>query len=265
MSSKRIPQRGFTLVEMIVTIVTFGAMAAVGSLLISKLAPSFLANSQAEQALSPREAALWRLREDFRKSLVDERTGVSLPCTLNLYVVSDVTGTMSEIVTTRPVSYVWFSASEQLWVSDAQINSVLLNNIGTCPFSYASGVERSRLNLKFDFKADDAIAPVSTTLYSYANGPYVLSITPVSGANTSSTAVSMVGVFPGGAGVWTKIDFISSTSVLYSNTPDTGTSTSAVLYTTTGILNTASGVVDVKVTTPEGWSILKQAFTFVSQ
>lgn len=253
MSSRQRPPNGYTLIEMVVTMVLFAVMAGVGSLLIGKLAPSYLVGAQAEQALTPREAALWRLSEDFRKSLLDETNQSA--CTLNLYVVSDVTGTMSEIVTTQPVSYVWFSASQQLWVSDARISGVLLDHVETCPFTYASGIERSRLNLKFSYKNGDVTMPVSTTLYSYVNGPYVASAV-LGGGAVSSVAVS--GVFPGvsGGGIY-SIVFLSGTTPV-SATVTGATSTSIVA----NISSVASAVVDVTVATPEGKNTLKKAFTF---
>ncbi len=268
MCSRRVAQTGFTMIEMIVTIVLFSAMAAVGSLLISKLAPSYLVGVQAEQALSPREAALWRLSEDFRKSLMDGTYPFQTGCTLNLAVVSGMNGATP---ITQVVSYTW--SPDSLWMSSPTASGVLLDKVtlngNTCPVSYASCDGRICLQVAFRNTAgvNETVAlPVSTTLYSYVNGPYVSAISPVSGLNISPATVSMVGIYPGVPGVWTRIDFISGTSV-FSLATDTGLSTSAVLYTSTVIpnLNTLSGVVDVKVTTPEGWSLLKQAFTFVSQ
>jgi len=250
------------MIEMIVTIVLFAVMAGVGSLLISRLAPSYLVGVQAEQALSPREAALWRLSEDFRKSLLDG-TGTSLSpslldCTLNLYVVSGVTGTTGEIVAPQPVSYVWLNATKQLWVSDARVSGVLLDHVEICPFTYASGIERSRLNLKFSYKNGDVAIPVSTTLYSYVNGPYVAFISPVSGAVSATVAVSIGGYFPGlGNGIVSSVTFMSGT-VPVSSVLTGGSST----WITANISSVASAVVDVKVATPEGWSVLKKAFTF---
>lgn len=269
MCSKRILQRGFTLVEMIVTIVTFGAMAAVGSLLISKLAPSYLTNVQAEQALSPREAALWRLSEDFRRSLVEGGGTIQAGCVLNLEVVSGVSGAYGEGVSTQTAVYEWFSDGRLMisapWVGFE--SRLLLNNVtpsGSCPFTYISGIGssgRSRLNVVFKYSAgvnEPVAIPVSMTMYSYANGPYVAFISPVTGAVSSTVPVSVEGFFPGmGLGILSSVTFMSGavpvSSVL------TGGTISAI---SANISSVSPAVVDVRVATPEGWSILKKAFTF---
>lgn len=289
MSNKPFSQRGVTLIEMIVTMVLFGIMAAVGSLLISKLVPSYLANVQAEQALSPREAAVWRLSEDFRQTLMEGT--YQLGCDVYLNVASGVTGAATDVNQLSAVYY-WSPASAVLWLSAPWVNlpgvsAVVLNNVsavaGGCPLTYASGVGRARLNLMFNYLTFDGTyeaappvgatpasavvtTPVSATLYSYVNGPYIAAITPDYVLNnTGSTSVSLSGVFPGAPdiNIWTRIYFVSGGSEFFPMTPDTGTS--AVLITTATAYATLSGVVDVKVTTPEGWSILKNAFTFVSQ
>ena len=263
-------QRGFTLVEMIVTIVTFGAMAAVGSLLISKLAPSYLTNVQAEQALTPREAALWRLSEDFRRSLVEGGGGTfQTGCVLNLEVVSGVTGTYGEGVSTQTAVYEWFSDGRLMisapWVGFE--SRLLLNNVtppGSCPFTYISGVGssgRSRLNVVFKYSAgvnEPVAIPVSMTLYSYANGPYVAFISPITGAVSSTVPVSVEGFFPGmGQGIMSSVTFMSG-AVAVSSVLTGGTNS----VISANISSVSPAVVDVRVATPEGWSILKRAFTF---
>ncbi len=270
MSSKRLLPNGFTLMEMVVTIVLFGVIAAVGSQLISKLVPSYLLSAQAQQSLSPREAALWRLSEDFRRALVvgTAQQPLSSNCMMSMVVASGVTG---NDVVSHVVAYWW--DGENLRMSNTAVSGILLNGVqgklvGGCPFIYTPTGCKGRmcLNVVFDYPDPDKTdvhIPVSATLYSYVNGPYVSSISPVSGlADGNNIAVSINGFFPVATGGWRQIDVISGASVLFSRTPDI-TSTNSVLNTT--FSNSQSGVVDVKVTTVEGWSLLKQAFTFVSQ
>lgn len=271
MCSKCVSQNGFTLVEMIVTIVLFAVIAGVGSLLMSKLAPSYLVGVQAEQALSPREAALWRLSEDFRKSLIEGTSWDAPSCTLTMAVASGVTGANSEVVASQVGVYQWLSGPKQLWLSAPWVSSVsglLLDNVtvagGGCPFNYVSGigtVSRAQLNVAFQYSAgvnEPVAIPVSTVLYSYVNGPYVASISPVSGAVSSTVAVSIGGYFPGlGSGIISSVTFLSG-SVPISSVLTGGGST----LITANISSVTSAVVDVGVSTPEGWSILKKAFTF---
>ncbi len=274
MCSRRIPAKGFTLIEMVVTIVLFVSMAAVGGLLISKLAPSYLVGVQAEQALSPREAALWRLSEDFRHSLIE---GTAIPvlfasgCEFTMATASGVSGANSEVVASETVRYYWLLNSRQIlvstpWVSGsgALLDNVTLPTGSTCPFGYVSAVgssQRSRLNLDFKFTAgfnDPVVIPVSSTLYSYVNGPYAASISPVTGAVSATIAVSVGGYFPGlGNGIVSSVTFMSGTMPV-SSVLTSGNSTSINAF----ISSVVPAVVDVKVATPEGWSILKKAFTF---
>ena len=276
MSSRHLLPNGFTLMEMVVTIVLFGVIAAVGSQLISKLVPSYLLSAQAQQSLSPREAALWRLSEDFRRALLVDATkqdNIMLPgnCMMSMVVASGVTG---NDVVSHVVTY-WLEDSlgvKQLWVSDLQVRGILLNNIrpragSGCPVSYTQTGCKGRMCLYVDFDypdpdKSDVRIPVSTTLYSYVNGPYISSISPVSGlADGNNIAVSINGFFPVATGGWQRIDVISGTSMLFSKAPDTFSGTGL----TTAISSTTSGVVDIRVVNPDGWSYLKQAFTFVSQ
>lgn len=269
MCSRRVAQTGFTMIEMIVTIVLFSAMAAVGSLLISKLAPSYLVGVQAEQALSPREAALWRLSEDFRRALI-EGTSFDPPCTLNMVVASGVTGDNSKVVETQAAVYWW--SNKQLWMSapwTSGVSSLLLDNVavtggGSCPFNYMSGigtVSRAQLNVAFLYSAgvnEPVAIPVSTTLFSYVNSPYVASISPVSGAVSSTVAVSIGGYFPGlASGIVSSVTFMSGTIPVSSVL--TGGNSGLI---TANISSVESAGVDVRVATPEGWNILKKAFTF---
>lgn len=262
------------MIEMVVTIVLFGVIAAVGSLLVSKIAPSYLIGVQAEQALSPREAALWRLSEDFRRSLIE---GTASPasfvsgCEFTMALASGVTGANSEVVATQAVRYEWRSDSKQLWISTPWVSGsgLVLDNVtlpsgSICPFTYASGVgssERSRLNVVFKYTAgvnEPVAIPVSAILYSYVNAPYVATVTPVSGAVSSTVAISIGGYFPGlGNGIVSSVTFMSGT-VPVSSVLTGGSST----LITANISSVASAVVDVGVATPEGWSLLKKAFTF---
>jgi hypothetical protein len=115
------------------------------------------------------------------------------------------------------------------------------------------------VTFKYTAGVNEPVAvPVSTTLYSYVNGPYVASISPVSGAVSSTVAVSIGGYFPGlGSGIISSVTFLSGT-VPVSSVLTGGNST----LITANISSVASAVVDVGVSTPEGWSILKKAFTF---
>jgi len=245
---------------MIVTIVLFAAMAGVGSLLISRLAPSYLVGVQAEQALTPREAALWRLSEDFRKALVDGSYPSQTGCTLNLAVVSGMNGAAP---ITQVVSYTW--SPDNLWMSSPTASGVLLDKVtlngNTCPVSYASCDGRICLQVAFRNAAgvNETVAlPVSTTLYSYVNGPYVSAISPVSGSINTTISVSINGLFPGiGGGIASSVTFMSGTVPVSSIL--TGGANALI---TANISSVASAVIDVRVATPEGWSILKKAFTF---
>lgn len=274
MYSNSASQNGFTLVEMIITFLLFGVMAAVGSLLINKLAPSYLVGVQAEEALSPREAALWRLSEDFRHALIE---GMDSPviyasgCEFFMPLSSGVNGANSEVVANQLVRYDWLLDSKQLWISTPWVsgNGMVLDNVtlpsgSSCPFTYVSGIgssERAHLNVVFKHSAgvnEPVAIPVSTTLYSYVNGPYVATISPISGAVSTTVAVSIGGYFPGMAnGIISSVTFMSGT-VPVSSVLTGGTST----LITANISSVASAVVDVGVATPEGLSTLKKAFTF---
>ncbi len=246
-------QGGVTLMEMVVTIVLFSVMASLGALLISKLSPSYVVTTQTEQTLSAREAALWRLSEDFRQALLDGTTQTG--CMLLLNRASGVGGANGETVFTHFVSYEWFAGTRQLWVSDTLTSSLLLNNVDHCPFAYASGSERARLMVSFVHESlgpDPIGIPVSTVFYTYVNGPYVA--TAVLGGAAVST-VTINGYFPGiASGIPSSVSF--SPFVSFTLMPATITQISA---TVTPI---ASATVDVTVSTVEGWSKLKQAFQF---
>lgn len=256
MSSKRFlqRQRGVTLIEMVVSIVLFGVMAAMGSLLISKLAPSYLASAQAEQALSPREAALWRLSEDFRKSLVygTSQSG----CTLNLNVVSSVAG---EVITSQVITYQLTGTTvSQLLVG----GGILLDHVSSpngCIFNWQSGVGSTptKLGVAFSYTvgadgADSLAIPVSTVLYTYAAAPYAPYIFPDTINSMVSTVVAISGVsFTGmtsvsisGATVFSPLATVLNDSLI-----------SATINSPT------AGVFDLVVTTPDGKAILKQAVT----
>lgn len=268
MFSKRPSQHGVTLIEMIVSIVLFGAMAAVGSLLISKLAPSYIAGVQAEQALSPREAALWRLSEDFRRSLIEETQWDQASCTLSMVVASGVTGANSAVVVSQEGVYRWLSGSKQLWLSApwiSSVNGLLLDNViptdGVCPFNYVSGigtVSRTQLNVAFQYSTggyESVVIPVSMALRSYANGPYVASA--VLTGNTTVSSVSISGYFPGMPSIISSVTFVAG-AVPISSILTAATNSSV----TANVSYVASTYVDIKVTTPEGWSTLKNAFQF---
>lgn len=260
MSSKRFlqRQRGVTLIEMVVSIVLFGVMAAMGSLLISKLAPSYLASAQAEQALSPREAALWRLSEDFRKSLVygTSQSG----CTLNLNVVSSVA---EEVITSQVITYQLTGTTvSQLWVAAPWGSGMLLDHVSSpngCIFNWQSGVGSTptKLGVAFSYTvgadgADSLAIPVSTVLYTYAAAPYAPYIFPDTINSMVSTVVAISGVsFTGmtsvsisGATVFSPLATVLNDSLI-----------SATINSPT------AGVFDLVVTTPDGKAILKQAVT----
>lgn len=259
MSTKRLPQDGFSLIEMIVTIVLFGVMAAVGGLMISKLAPSYLASVQAEQALSPREAAMWRLSEDFRRSLVYRTNQAG--CTLNLNIASGVGGVTSEIVAYQLVAG---TAPSQLWVSTPTTSGMLLDNViapGTCIFNWQQGAASSRTQLGVNFiysvgTGSEAVPiPVSTILYTYAAAPYVSNIFPITmhaGAFTSSVSIS-------------GVSFSGTTDVAFS--PIGVTIVASSLLGDTAISATinspAPGVFDLIVTTPEGKTTFQSAVRFL--
>lgn len=249
-----------TLVEMILTIVLFTAIASMGALLISKLTPSYLVSTQEAETLAPREAALWRLAEDFRQALLDGTTQVN--CVLTLTRASGVEGTYGQTPSTHLVAYEWYPGLRELWVSDTATSSLLLNNVdpqaGNCPFSYASGVERARLLVNFKHTnglTDPVDIPVSTVYYSFVNGPYVASAV----FDAAFSRVSVVGYFPGlGSGGNYALAMTSGVATAVSATV-TSPATAQILANVTPI---ASAVIDVKVTTPEGFSILKRAFQF---
>lgn len=264
MSSRPFAEGGVTLVEMIVTIVLFSVVAAVGGLLIGKLAPSYLISVQAEQVLSPREAALWRLSEDFRKSLVEgtSQSNFVSGCTVYLNVASGVTVDVagdSVTVSQIQVQYSWESAVHQLTVSAPWVSGIMLDNVtaGSCPFTYLSGVGRSRLNVAFSYQAgvnEPVTTHVSTTLYSHAAGPYLLSLNPACGLagggetvtinGTGFTGTSAAGVALGGSAV----------------TP-TSVSDKSIVVTAPG--PHATGFYSVSMTTPEGYSMLRNGYRYI--
>lgn len=263
MSSKpNTRQGGVTLIEMIVTIVLFTVMASFGAMLVSKLTPSYMLSVETEQTVSAREATLWRIAEDFRRSLLDG--SFQSACLLRLNAASGVGGAFDTIPVSYFVDYEWMTGTRQLWMSSPQATSaLLLDNVDQCPFTYASGVERARLLVNFGHYADgsDAVRiPVSAVYYSFVNGPYVASA--VLGGGAIST-VTVTGFFPGldGGGNYN----------LYLTSAVNATTTTAVSATVTtattplivaDVTPLASAVIDVKVVTPEGRSILKQIFQF---
>ena len=285
MCSKRHSQGGFTLIEMVVTGTLFIVMAAMASLLISKLAPSYMTSVEAEQALSPREAALWRVNEDFRQALLEgsDQTG----CTVTLNIASGVDAITGTNVNSQLVEYQWVSAPGQLaqpWVSGqlsvsalwtGNVSRLLLGSVSglfdniwvanvppVCPFNYVSGVgtvSRVHLNLAFQYSTsgiEPTNTPVSMTMHSYVNGPYVASAVLTGNAAVSSVSVS--GYFPGMPGIISSVTFVAGTTPISSIL--TGIATNSVI--TANVSYVASTNVDVKVTTPEGWSVLRNAFQF---
>ena len=144
------------------------------------------------------------------------------------------------------------------------LGNVTLPSGGSCPFDYVSAVgtfSRAHLNVAFKYSTgtnEPVTIPVSTTLYSYVNGPYVAFVSPISGAVSSTIAVSVGGFFPGmGNGIVSNVTFMSGTTPV-SSVLTSGSST----LIAANISSVASAVVDVRVATPEGWSVLKKAFTF---
>jgi len=263
MSSRPFAEGGVTLVEMIVTIVLFSVVAAVGGLLIGKLAPSYLVSVQAEQVLSPREAALWRLSEDFRKSLVagTSQSNFVSGCTVYLNVASGVT-IAGDSVTVSQLSaeYSWISDVQQLKVSSPWVSGILLDNVtvaGSCPFTYVSGVGRSRLNVAFSYKAgvnEPVTTPVSTTFYSHAAGPYLLVLNPACGMAAGGETVTMsgTGFTPGTTGV-----ALGGSTVV----PTTVTS-STIIFTAPG--PHATGLYVASMATPEGYSMLRNGYRYLT-
>lgn len=248
-------QVGVTLMEMVVTIVLFSVMASLGALLISKLSPSYMTTTQTEQMFSAREAALWRLSEDFRVALIDS-PGVS-GCVLSLNLVSAANGTLGDDVLGQIVSYA-YSGNQIRRNNVLLLENVLLESVApfdTCPFYFVSGTDRTRLTVAFRHTTnhvDEIITPISTTYYSFVNGPYaasaVLSVAPTS-------TVTINGYFPGlTGGILSSVSF--SPIVSYTLMPATINQISA---TVTPI---ASATIDVTVSTVEGFSILKGAFQF---
>jgi hypothetical protein len=246
------------LVEVIVTIVLFAAMAGVGGLLISKLAPSYLAGVQAEQALSPREAALWRLSEDFRQSLVAGT--FQSGCDVYLNVASGVTVTTSDVMVNQVSAvYFWSPASATLTASSPWVSGVVLNNVSTaggCPITYVSGVGRTRLNLMFSYKTganEPVTTPVSTTLYSHAAGPFLLVIAPACGTAAGSEALMISGAgFTGTTGATLG----GAAATLGAGATDASIPVTAPLH--------ATGIVSVVVTTPEGYSALRNGYRYIT-
>lgn len=260
MSSRHLLPNGFTLMEMVVTIVLFGVIAAVGSQLISKLVPSYLLSAQTQQSLSPREAALWRLSEDFRRALVDGTGMPSGGCTLNLVVASGVSGVYGETMVSQIITYYWQPSDKQLRVSSVLVSGVVLNNVSACPISYVSPnpLCGGRMCLRVDFDYPDIVdadvhIPVSTTLYSYVNGPYVAAITPGTGAVSTTIPVTVSGIFPGvTAG---NITFMSgAVPISWANV--------APYFNriTANISSVSPATVDVTVTTVHGKSTLRGKF-----
>lgn len=245
---------------MVVTIVLVGVMAAVGSLMIAKLAPSFLVSSQAEQALTPREAALWRLREDFRRSLVYGTNPPGCTSSLNLNVVSDVTGT----VTSQVARYFMAgTTTSQLWVSSPWASGMLLDNVTMptgCAFNWQSGTGATptKLRVVFNFTAGTTATatvttPVSAILYTYAAAPYASAIFPVAMSAATPTTVAISGTsFTGMTGV---------TFVPAGITVTTPTVLGDSVISAT-VNSPAPGAFDLVVTTPDGRTTLKSAVIF---
>lgn len=250
MSSEHLPRNGFTLMEMVVSIVLFSAIAAVGSQLIGKLVPSYLVGVQAEQALSPRETALWRLSEDFRRSVV-EGSGMS-GCTLSLAVVSGMIGLEPDI---RTVSYTWRN-DHQLWMSGLTVSGVLLNNIDICPVSYATC--GGRMCLKVDFSYPDPVnsdvkLPVSAVLYSYAAGPFTSAIEPSCALTTGNIPATVKGL---SLSKTNRITLGGVAGVLGTIITNKTVSVTVPAH--------ATGLVSMTTRTPEGKTTLKNAFRYLT-
>lgn len=263
MCNKRTSQSGVTLVEMIVTIALFGVMTAVGSLLISKIAPSYSDAVQAEQALSPREAALWRISEDFHRSLVYGTSPSGCTSSLNLNVASGVAGVMSELVVSQVVTY-WLSGTttSQLWLSAPWVSGMLLNNVtspNSCIFNWqpGAGSTPTKLNVAFTYTVEngaEALAiPTSMTLYTYAAAPYAPYLAPSSVSALTPTTVSISGV---GLTGMTSVA-ISGATVFY---PSATVLNDSVISAT--VNSPTTGVFDLVVTTPEGKTTLVSAIIF---
>jgi prepilin-type N-terminal cleavage/methylation domain-containing protein len=262
MSSKQQLPNGFTLMEMVVTIVLFGVIAVVGSQLISKLAPSYLMSVQAQQSLSPREAALWRLSEDFRRALLVGDTNM-LPgnCRMSMMVASGMVG--NEVVS-HMVAY-WMDGGKNLWMSNATVSGILLSNVKSrasngCPISYTQTGCAGRMCLFVDFDypdpADGAVhIPVSAILYSTVNGPYVSAIAPGTGAVSTTIPVTVTGFFPGvvpgNVAFLSGVVPISSVDVLVS---------SDHYHITAKVSSVQPATVDVVVSSVHGKSTLRGQF-----
>ena len=272
MSSKRMLPNGFTLMEMVVTIVLFGVITVIGSQLFSQLAPSYRVAIQSERALSPREAAMWQLSEDFRRTLLLEgqtKQGALSDCMVSMLVADGVSGTFRESVISYVVTY-WMHKEggiNQLWVSNHQVKGVLLNEISPktlidgnwCPIRYEKTGCNGRMCLYVDFdypdpnKADVHI-PVSAILYSYVNGPYVAAITPGTGAVSTTIPVTVSGIFPGvTAGNIAFMSGIERISWTIVGTPDFN-------QIKANISSVSPATVDVTVSTVHGKSTLRGQF-----
>lgn len=259
MSNRRFFSNGFTLVEMIVTLVLFAIVAAVGSQLLSKLLPSYFTNVHAEQALSPREAAMWRLSEDFRQALVDGMGQEPYPlCTLSMQVVSGLAGE-------QPITYwvrYWYE-NDSLKMSDVFTSGILMNDVVTqeniCPISYAGCGGRRCLHLNFHYApgsnskgtTDIVKLPISTILYSYAAGPFVSAIVPSCGLETGGIIAAVKGTGLLGTNRITIGGLAAALGVVASTTVQVTVSAHSF------------GIVSVSATTPEGKTTLKNSFRYL--
>lgn len=244
---KPVRQSGFSLLEAIAVIMVLGIIAALGSLLVAKLAPSYNTAAHAEQALAAPQAALWQIRRDFESMLVSG-TGQAA-CVLTIH--------------TAAVDIVYdFSAKRITRKVGAGAAVLLLDNVtptapATCPYAWVigSGITPSRLSVDFSYAAGsvDAVSlPVKVSLSSFVAGPDATSITPAcdlaaGGASATVSGTSLLGA--------TTVNF-------------GGTAGTLGVVTDTSIAVTvpahATGLVDLATITREGISTRKNTFRFIS-
>jgi len=243
-SGRKSSHSGLTLVELVVVIVIIGVLVVAGSMMISKLAPSYVVGVNGQQAVGAPENALWQLRRDFEKMQAPGVSTTQTSCTLNIYTSSGST-----------VTYTYASH---------QINRggvMLINNVttaATCPYTLTvgSGSTPSMLTVDFSYAVGASTSavsvPVKTTLYSYVAGPDVTSVSLACGKQGAALSETVSGTSLTGA---TSVYFGSDSGTLGAITATT------IAVTVTG---TATGWASVIAATPEGKSTLKTAFRFIS-
>ncbi|MBS4099546.1 MAG: IPT/TIG domain-containing protein [Sulfuricella sp.] len=249
-SGSRRLQAGFSLIEVIAAIVIMGTIAGMGGLLISKLAPSYEISAEAAKASATPQAAVWQIRQDFGKMLVNTTTAppYDASCTQLIHTsAGDITYTFS---------------GKQIFRNAA----LLLNNVTpttpeVCPYKFKLGdsTSSSRLDVGFSYAAigsDTINLPVKVSLYSFVSAPDVVSIAPDCALEAGGIATTLTGSsFTGAAGM-NNVLFGGAASTAFTLTNDTSISATEPAVG-------APGLVDVQVMTPEGISTLRQVFRYI--